>query len=185
MPGRQHNRQPKGEKPVGGKDIDALIAELTCDDVIRCQKARRLLVDMGQEAVPALVEALTSKRTWVRWEAAKALSQIADPAATAALVKALNDKEFDVRWLAAEGLVAIGKHAVIPLLRALIDTPESTWIREGAHHVLHDMSKGSWGLLLEPLMAALEDVQASLEVPLIAKKSIDALKNTGFRMRPG
>ena len=32
-------------------NIDALIADLTCDDVLKCQKARRTLVDMGNPAV--------------------------------------------------------------------------------------------------------------------------------------
>ena len=161
-------------------DIGFLMEELSCDDVIRCQKARRSLVDMGHEAVPSLVEALGSKRTWVRWEAAKALSQIGDPSATAALIKALDDKEFDVRWLAAEGLAAIGKLAVIPLLQALIDNPDSNWMREGVHHTLHDMERESWDQYLKPVMAALEDVQAGLEVPVAAKNAIDALKGIGF-----
>lgn len=157
------------------QDTEALVAELACDDVIRCQKARRSLVALGHEAVPPLVEALSSEKKWVRWEAAKALSQIGDPAATEPLVRALNDKEFDVRWLAAEGLITVGKNAVVPLLRALIDNPQSIWLRRGAHHVFHDMDRGDWGEFLKPVMTALEDVQPSLEVPAAAKKAIDIL----------
>jgi HEAT repeat protein len=158
-------------------DIKSLMAKLACDDIIECQKARRSLVKMGHEAVPSLVAALGSKRSWTRWEAAKALSQIGDPAATGSLVKALQDKEFDVRWLAAEGLIAIGKKAVTPLLRALIDNPESVWLREGAHHVLHDMDRGGWDDILKPVMVALEDVEPALETPAAAGKALGDIRD--------
>ena len=88
--------------------IQTLVADLTCDDILKCQKARRELVSQGSAAVDALVEALSSKKAWVRWEAAKALGQIGDKAAVKALVAALEDREFDVRWLAAEALIRIG-----------------------------------------------------------------------------
>jgi HEAT repeat protein len=155
--------------------IEKLIAKLNSDDIIECQKARRSLVKLEREAVPYLVEALGSKKHWVHWEAAKALSQIGDPAATKPLVEALKDREFDVRWLAAEGLIDIGKKAVVPLLRALIDDPKSVWLREGAHHVLHDMYRGSWDAVLRPVMTALEDVEPSVEVPFASKEALDTL----------
>jgi HEAT repeat protein len=122
-----------------------------------------------------LVEALANRKQWVRWEAAKALGQIGDSAATQTLIKALEDKMFDVRWLAAEGLIRIGRDAVMPLLHALIKRPESTWLREGAHHVLHDMTEGELKKLLEPVLAALEDLDAAIEVPIAAHAALDAL----------
>lgn len=124
------------------KDLDTLVKDLSCENVITCQNSRRALVRMGSTAVPALIEALNNKNQWVRWEATKALSQIADPTATDTLIRLLESKEFDMRWLAAEGLIAIGRKAVVPLLQALIDRPNSTWLQEGAHHVLHDMRRG-------------------------------------------
>ncbi len=155
--------------------IKSLIADLECDDVIRCQKARRKLVALGHKAVPYLVKAMGAKKYWTRWEAAKALAQIGDPTATAALIKALEDKEFDIRWLAAEGLINIGRKAVVPLLEALIDNPMSTWLRQGAHHVLHDMNRGELDKLLMPVMNALEDVEPYIEVPVSARKALDKL----------
>jgi HEAT repeat protein len=156
-------------------DIPTLITELACDDVIRCQQARRSLVAMGHKAVPSLVAALGSGKNWVRWEAAKALSQIGDPAATRPLITALEDREFDVRWLAAEGLITIGKKIVEPLLQALINKPESIWLREGAHHVLHDMDRDDWDDALKPVMTALEGVEPTFEVPVTAKRTLDTL----------
>ncbi len=159
------------------KQMEALVKDLTCDNVIKCQNARRTLVSIGHDAVPWLVEALGNKREWVRWEATKALGQIADPAATDALIKALQDDMFDVRWLAAEGLIAIGKKAVPPMLRDLIANPSSTWLREGVHHVLHDMDRGDWDEILKPVMAALDSFEPSLEVLPAAKIALDAIEN--------
>jgi HEAT repeat protein len=157
------------------KNIDSLMSDLVCDDVILCQKARRQLVVMGHKAVSSLVKALGNKKYWVRWEAAKALAQIGDPTATAALTKALEDKEFDVRWLAAEGLINIGQKAVAPLLEALINNANSIWLRQGAHHVLHDMNRGNLDELLRPVMSALEDFEPYVEVPVAARKALDML----------
>ncbi len=157
------------------KRIDSLIANLVCDDVILCQKARRQLVAMGHKAVPFLVKELGNEKYWVRWEAAKALTQIGDPTATAALIKALEDKEFDVRWLAAEGLINIGRKAVVPLLEALVGNLKSIWLRQGAHHVLHDMDRGDLDEVLRPVMSALEDVEPYIEVPVAARKALDML----------
>jgi HEAT repeat protein len=158
-------------------DIDSLIADFTCDDVIKCQTARRKLVNMGSAAVEPLVRGLSNKRHWVRWEAAKALGQIGDKAAAEALVKALEDDEFDVRWLAAEALITIGRDALEPLLTALADYgDESPLLRQGAHHVLHDMDRRGLGKILKPVMASVEDVAPSVEVLQVAKRALDALR---------
>jgi HEAT repeat protein len=158
-------------------DIDSLIAEFTCDDVIKCQIARRMLVSMGSPAVEPLVKQLSNKRHWVRWEAAKALGQIGDAAAARALVKALEDDEFDVRWLAAEALITIGHDSLEPLLEALADHGDkSLSLRQGAHHVLHDMDRGDLDGILQPVMATVEDIVPFIEVLTVAKKALDALR---------
>ncbi len=117
----------------------------------------------------------------MRWEAAKALYEIGSPAATNALVKALEDDMFDVRWLSAQGLITIGNKTVAPLLKALIDRPESVWLREGAHHVFHDLASEKLKAVLKPVMAALEGVEAAVELPFTAKAALEALK----RINPG
>lgn len=158
-------------------NIDELVADLTCDDVIKCQKARRALVAMGSKAVPHLVKGLSNKNHWVRWESAKALGQIGDAAAAIALVKSLEDKEFDVRWLAAEALINIGHNSLEHLLEALTDHGDkSIWLRWGAHHVLHDIDRGEFDGVLKPVMSALDTPAASVEILYIAKNALDALR---------
>jgi HEAT repeat protein len=158
-------------------NIDELIADFICDDVIKCQKARRSLVSMGSKAVPYLIRGLSNDRHWVRWESAKALGQIGDDSATLALVKSLEDKEFDVRWLAAEALINIGHNSLIPLLEALADHGDkSIWLRRGAHHVLHDIDRGEFDNILKTVMSELDNSGPSVEILYIAQKALDDMK---------
>ena len=148
--------------------MEALIFNLgSHDDVIRV-KARHALVAFGKAAVPPLIEALKSEHYLIRWEAAKALGEIADPGAAPALVKALEDEEFDVRWLAGEGLINMNINGLRPLLQALEHRGDSALLREGAHHVFHDLAKGGLRKFLSPVLAALEALEPGEEVPWAA-----------------
>jgi hypothetical protein len=155
--------------------IRSLIADLTCDNVIKCQNARRQLVAKGEAAVEPLEKALNHKEHWVHWEAAKALSEIGSPSATKVLINTLEHKEFELRWLAAEGLISIGLPALKPLLTELIAKPQSTWLHEGAHHVMSDTKIERLRGLVRPVIAAIEGPQPDVDTPVAAQKALDAL----------
>lgn len=155
--------------------ISSLIADFASKDGIVRVKARQQLVNYRGRSIAPLIKALSNENNWVRWEAAKALSQIGSPSSIQALINALEDKMFDVRWLAAEGLIRIGRKAIVPILEALVKNANSFWLREGIHHVLHDMNKGNLGTVLRPVLLALEDTGQSLQVPLTARAALDAL----------
>jgi hypothetical protein len=159
--------------------IGSLISQLASENGITRVKARRQIVGYKRRAVSALVEALSDKRHWVRWEAAKALSQIGDADSIQALLGALSDPEPDVRWLAAEGLIRIGRKSIVPLLTALEERPDSHWLHEGIHHVLHDLKRKGLGEALVPVLAALEGNEPSLQAPLAARKALLILKASG------
>jgi HEAT repeat protein len=175
----EHNMDREGGANM--ETIDSLVAGLGSNDGVTRVRSRRSLVTLGADAVPALVQALASPKEYVRWEAAKALGQIGDPVAAQALVCALEDKMFDVRWLAAEGLIVIGSEALGPLLRTLIEESESVWLREGAHHVLHDLAHGRLRTALLPVVEALEDVDAAVVAPLAAETALDVLTRADAR----
>lgn len=101
--------------------------------------ARIELLARGEEALPALIDALRSPDREIRWEAAKALSTVPMPGAIPALLDALEDEDGGVRWLASEALAKIGEPAVIPVLRRLLERASSPWFQEGAHHVLQKL----------------------------------------------
>ncbi len=145
--------------------MKALVTDLgSHDDGVRV-KARHTLVSLGKAALPSLIVALKDKNDLVRWEAAKTLGEIGDPESAPALVKALEDKDFDVRWLAAEGLTRMNIKGLKPLLEALRDRGESALLREGAHHVFHDLNKGVLRKTLTPVLSALEIIEHEEGLP--------------------
>jgi hypothetical protein len=182
--GRLRDRQEEVEvtpKKIKEKtkveSIETLINHLgSADDDVRVN-ARRSLVAMGKTAVASLAKGLENKKYLMRWEAAKALGEIGNPAAAPALVKALEDEESDVRWIAAEGLIKLNIDGVIPLLLALKERGDSTLLQEGTHHVFHDLSKGALKKFLAPVLAALEGAETEGEIPLAAFQALEMLDN--------
>lgn len=160
------------------KAVADLIATLADTDPVERDGARRALVRIGGPAVEPLIAALQDAREHVRWEAAKALFSIAHPVAAPALVTALEDKDVNVRWLAAEGLCALDRHGLMPLLGALIQGADSDWLRQGAHHVLHKLVKKDPAHPAAGVLAALEDQEPQLGVPVAAQTALDALRKS-------
>ena len=156
--------------------IQALVVDLASKDGVVRVRARESLVSIGSKAVAALSLTLKSQDQGQRWEAAKALGQIGDPAATGVLVSALEDNVFEIRWLAAEGLIKIGRPSVVPLLQQLIHHSDSVWIREGIHHVFHDLHDQTIKRKLRHVLDTLEDNEKHLEIPLAAEAALESLK---------
>ena len=127
-----------------------------------------LLTTCDPDVLPALVEALTNVDDRVRFEAAKALIEIHDPKAVPALIGALEDERSQIRWVAAEGLTRLGSASRGPLLHALIEHSDSVLLREGAHHILRCWARLGWGDEVGPVLAALEDIEPAVEVPMAA-----------------
>lgn len=172
---------------MGSDSIPQLINELADHHGLVRQRAREGLVALGGAAVSALVEALTDPRGQVRWEAAKALAEIGDPAAAGPLVQALEDERAGVRWLAAEGLVGLGEQGLRPLLQALMARAGSPWLRQGAHFVLRNLGEHGLRAQIAPLLAALEGRQPTLEVPeasRVALAGLDSGRDAHLLNRP-
>ena len=157
------------------ESTSSAIADLARDDPLVRVRARHWLEAIGRPAVPALIEALADPSSQVRWEAAKALGRMGDPAAAPSLVRALQDRGFGVRWLAADGLIALGPAGLVPLLQALVKRSGSVWLRQGAHRVLHELARGQLKDVLQPVVAALEGIEPSLAVPPAAEAALEAL----------
>ena len=154
--------------------IGALIGALGSNDPVVRDRARALLVEDGNAAVPGLIAALTDRNGRLRWEAAKALSSIRDPAAASALVRGLEDDMTEVRWMSAQGLIGLGKRGLIPLLQALIARSDSVRLREGAHRILGAMNGDARGPGLAELVESIESTAPVATVPIAA---YNALKN--------
>jgi HEAT repeat protein len=158
-------------------DIDALIAAMRDDHGLTRLKARQALVAMKGDAITPLVKALQHPEWRIRWGAAKALGQIGDPSAAEALIQSLEDERPGIRWLAAEALIALRPAGLHALLKALIHQSDSIWLREGAHHIIHDIVEKDPDLshVLAPVAAALDDVEPVIEVPPAAQTALRQL----------
>src|SRR5690348_11053413 len=122
------------EKPdVDSAAISLLVAHLASDNQLEREHALQSLVALGAPVVRPLVEALSGREDEVRWEAARALAEIGDPAAGPALVAALEDPLCDVRWVAGVALIALDRGGLVPLLQALMERAAARRLRQGAH----------------------------------------------------
>jgi hypothetical protein len=140
------------------------------------KRARKKLVSIGAPAVSRLAELIDQPVAKVRWEAVKTLGQIADPGSVPLFIKVLDDKDEEVRWLAAEGLIAVGTHAIKPLLQELIKNPKSMFLRKGAHHYFNSMQELSDSSRFKDLLSALEAQDAELGTPGAAEKLLKIMK---------
>jgi hypothetical protein len=140
------------------------------------QFARSFLIKEGKNAIPDLIQALSSGGQRTRKEAAKILAQMRDPIAASALVQALMDEDHDVRWAAMEALIALDRIGLEPLLQALMKDLDSVWLLEGAHHILHVLkNRGRLGKPLMKVFRALEGIEPQSAVPWAAEAAWESL----------
>jgi len=121
--------------------IPELTKDLLSKNFILRKKAREELVEIGEPSLDFLIELASNKDEKVRWEAIITIVQIGSNETLNVLLNALKDDEFSIRWLAAEGLINLGKYVVVPVLQELQNNPDSVFLRRGAHHVLHELTK--------------------------------------------
>ena len=101
--------------------LNDLLADLTSGDETRTEDAVPGLVDLGEDAFPALREMLKSDDSDHRWWALRTLAQ-SPQAQTEWLLPLLNDSVAEVRQAAALGLCSHpDETAIRPLIQALSD----------------------------------------------------------------
>lgn len=157
-------------------DYQNLLADLEDYNGLTRQRARWALEEIGTACVPDLIRKLSCPNAHARWEAAKALTSIPDPRAAQALVNTLEDEDISVRWAAADALIALDRAGLEPLFRALTKDFSSIWLREGAHHILHQLNKRKYLKLQETkVFEALEHLAPEMEVPWAAERALEQL----------
>ena len=99
--------------------LDPLISWLKSDEFK--DDATRALVDLGQPAVPKLIEALSHRDDFVQKQSILALGEIQDDQAVDPLIALLQDQDWMVRLTAASSLEKIGdlrgRAAIKPLMK--------------------------------------------------------------------
>ncbi|MGD0854990.1 MAG: HEAT repeat domain-containing protein [Dehalococcoidia bacterium] len=160
------------------EDISVLVTKLSDEDGLVRQNARLDLQTIGKPAVPQLCWTMNNKNKHARWEAARALAELADPSSLPWLIKALDDKEFDIRWLVGLALIRIQIPALVPLLEALLVTRKQNWLWEGARHVIRGMAQGEMAEMMTPLVNAFDSIDFRMNVPIEARKLLIILRDT-------
>ena len=120
-----------------GTDIPQLVGDLADHDPTVRERAREALVAIGKASVPSLIGLLSHRKSHVRWEAAKTLSDIADPLAATSLVNAPGGTMTPTfaGW-GRKAWTALGRDGLEPLLAALLETwPDHAGLVKARHHV--------------------------------------------------
>ena len=165
------------------KEILTLVETLGSTSPTEREHARKSLVAAGHEAVIPLLHKLKAPSDHVCWEAAKALSEIKDPASANALAETLDHASHDVRWLAAEGLIAIGSEGLKQTLVALLTKAKFNGVREGAHQVISHFAHRMSGKFLMPLLKRFDGFEPAVMVPPAALDALHELQNRSVTSR--
>lgn len=162
-------------REVRREDLLPLVSDLVGSDGLKRRRARAELIRIGGPAVRFLHRLLEDDRWRVRWEAAKALGAIADPASAGPLTARLDDPNSSVRWLAAEALVRLGPCCVEALLHELVRCERSPRFRHAAHHVLSGIEDEAARRIVAPVVKALAADEVSGGVILSAHRCLEHL----------
>jgi len=167
--------------------LEGLLTDLTSGDESRAERSVSALIELGEEAIPALLDLTKSSNADSRWWALRALAasplsstgwlipflddpapevrqcaalglaEKADEAATQPLVRALNDEDAMVCNLAAHALVKIGKPAVPFLIEAVRDESQAVRI-----HAIRALAEIKDYRAIPVLMQVIEEDSAAL-----------------------
>ena len=178
--------------------LQDLLSDLTSGSETRAEKAVPELIDLGQEAIPALLDLTRSSEVDHRWWGLRVLAQsphsqaewlvpfLNDPArevrqcaalglaikpdesATQTLVHALNDEDSMVNSLVVNALVKIGNAAVPSLIEVVKSAPQSARI-----HALRALAEIRDHRAIPVMMKVMEEDSALLQH--WAKEGLDRL----------
>ena len=133
-----------------------------------------VLVRHGAAAVGALSEMLTLRNIELASAAAKALEEIAGPAAESALIRALQHEEDDIQVAAAKALGRVGSTAaVLPLQEAIERSRLNLEVRAAAQHAIARIQSRVQGASPGQLSLATEGGQLSLSHDPAGQLSLD------------
>ena len=137
--------------------LQELLSNLTSGSETRAEKAVPGLIDLGQEALPALLDLTRSSEVDHRWWGLRVLAQ--SPHSQAEwLIPFLNDPAREVRQCAALGLaIKPDESAVLPLVQALSD--EDSMVSSLAVNALVKIGSAAVPSLIEVVKRSPERVE--------------------------
>jgi HEAT repeat protein len=132
--------------------LQDLLNDLTSGDETRAEESVSLLIDLGEEAIPALLDLTRSSDVDTRWWVLRVLAG-SPHIRTEWLVPFLNDPSPEVRQCAALGLtIKPDEGAIQPLIRALSD--EDSMVGSLAANALVKIGSAAVPALIEVVKSA-------------------------------
>lgn len=113
-------------------EFEILIEQLISGEDEIAEQAALALAELGERALPPLLELTQSPNSDRRWWALRALAQIPSPQSKAALIEALNDPDITVRQCAALGLRHQPTFEAVPHLIEALGSPDKLLSRLAA-----------------------------------------------------
>jgi HEAT repeat protein len=153
------------------------VRDLRSQNGLRRQSARLAMVAIGEPAIDILAALAIHPQWKIRWEAVKALSQMKNAVTAPVLINALEDEYESIRWIAAQGLINLGKQGLISVLEALSSYKLTAILRQGAHHVIKEISKRYPLSGIDELIANLDDTSNYFVLPMNAKSILHQMLN--------
>ena len=139
--------------------LQDLLSDLTSGSETRAEKAVPELIDLGQDAIPALLDLTHSSEVDHRWWGLRVLAQ--SPHSEAEwLIPFLNDSAREVRQCAALGLaIKADESAIQPLVQALSD--EDSMVSSLAVNALVKIGKSAVPSLIDVVKPSPERVEGA------------------------
>ncbi|MCG8474421.1 MAG: HEAT repeat domain-containing protein [Cytophagales bacterium] len=160
--------------------IKKLVLLLNDSNGLTRESGRAKFVAMDGEAITYLEHLLITNQDTLRWEAVKALEEIADKSSIPVFLRLMErDPSGDIRELAAKGLARFGHLGLVPLLEELIKRDPIEWIYETASLVLRRLSKQDHEKYpaIKPLTdALLSDDRTGVRIRPLAEKVLEEIE---------
>ena len=134
---------------------------------------------MSDQSVHEILQAMQDRNRpeMDREKAMQLLAGAPTPEITGDLIDALEDNDSGIRWAAAEVLIEMGDAALRPMLMALVEKHDSTWLREGAYRVFHDTRSLKVRNVTADLLPALKGPAAGLATTDAAVQALAKLQD--------
>lgn len=154
----------------------ALVNALETHDEGLASQVRLALLELGSEAIPALLAHTHAPDPWVRWHVLRIVGEPHDVRGVPALVEELADRDHAVAWMAARSLPSPGIPAIAAILRLLFSAPATPWLMETAGYVLRRQQHPQLQAVLEPVLHALHGTSYRITVPQEAARALEEIK---------
>lgn len=146
------------------------------DDPMLREAAYDVLHELGEDALPALLELAESHSAEIRWYAFEVAVHLHRPSMVPMLIRGLQEDAAGNRWAAGSGLIRAGRSALMPILTALVTAPPTATFHGAARRVLARLEVPHHEDLMMKLLDSLAHGTTTVQSGPIAAELLTALR---------